>query len=983
MAQCFVYLLLLLLAVYCSSAAKPKMRGGLENSPLTEVKALEVGRALLPCEVTPPIPNDETILVLFYRGSHSTPIYSIDGRNGPVRTAQHWTDKDVLGGRAYFDLSSRPPGLVLNPLKPSDQGEYRCRVDFRSSPTRNVRVNLKVVVLPKKIRVVSEAGLEVSGVIGPYPVGSSVTLHCKVENGRPTPKVTWWNEASMLDDVSEEQRSDVTVNTLTLPPLTRNDLYRVLTCKASNSNLSVPLAAAVTIDMSFPPLDVRILGSTDGPFSEGSQYKIVCESSGSRPTATITWWKDGMLMTDARSQVFQEGNVSRSTLHLTPTLADHDAYISCRAKNPRVPTAVMEDATKLNVYYTPRLSLAAGTSLDMDDIKEGDDVYFECGIQANPSIYKVQWFHNGEEIGHNVSAGVIQSNQSLVLQRLTKTSSGQYTCSASNIQGTAGSNAVQLSVKFSPLCRPGQTLVFGAGKNEELNITCSVEAHPEPTSFRWAFNSSSEVVEIPSSKMRSVGQGRSQVTYTPKRHQDYGSLLCWATNDVGVQRQPCIYHIIHASPPDPVNNCTVENISSTGVGVRCQAGWDGGLAQTFTLSVSHARAHTRGHDNKKAAPRVLANTSTSPRPEFSLVGLEPGTEYVLTIMGVNKKGQSEAVRLAIFTLKDVAEKHISPVGSALALTSLLAMVLGVLASLMAMAVVIAVLVRRSRRLHNPEVKMVYHKGSPSHPDEADDPNPDVIPVNDDHQMQSSQQQQQQQTSQQQQQTPAAVTEVVATAEHQQQRPPSQLDFYGGQLQHHLSKEYLQGNDGSFYINPGTLLRQGGVSSREQEPLSLMGMPLAASTPTATTSPPTLYPRHSPHLSTLSIPHSYTCDVSSGAAPYTHHAPPSYPRDVTFMPITSAYAQDYRPAAEPYTSEAYSSDIPCMPPPYPNYTLSLGRKGRLAGAPAPSCITTSIHHGSAYPLVPQVGGEPLGQPVTSPWEASSDRSVSPTHRESSV
>lgn len=42
---------------------------------------------------------------------------------------------------------------------------------------------------------------------------------------------------------------------------------------------------------------------------------------------------------------------------------------------------------------TPRLSLAAGLNLDMEDIKVGDDVYFECGIQANPPVFKVQWFH--------------------------------------------------------------------------------------------------------------------------------------------------------------------------------------------------------------------------------------------------------------------------------------------------------------------------------------------------------------------------------------------------------------------------------------------------------------------------------------------------------------------------------------------------------------------------------------------------------------
>nr|XP_027211986.1 nephrin-like [Penaeus vannamei] len=394
-------------------------------------------------------------------------------------------------------MSADPPGLVLNPVKAADHAEYRCRVDFRSSPTQNVRVQLEVIVPPKRIRIKSEVGMEVSGVIGPYPVGASVALVCEVESGRPRPSVSWFHEESLLDNVSEVKRGEVTTNTLTIAALTRADLYRVLTCQASNSNLSTPVAATVTLDMSFPPLDVRILGAMES-LSEGERYEIVCESSGSRPTATISWWKNGMLMTDTKTEylqdlielcrrsqgpatlarrrarskhitrfkqecsnilgsaggseantaeeVFHEGNVSRSTLYLTPSVADHDTYVSCRAKNPLVPSAVLEDSKKLNVHYTPRLTLAPGQNLDMEDIEESDDVYFECGIQANPRVYKVQWFHNGEELYHNVSAGIIQSNQSLVLQKVTRKSSGQYTCSATNLHGTGGSNAPCSSV---------------------------------------------------------------------------------------------------------------------------------------------------------------------------------------------------------------------------------------------------------------------------------------------------------------------------------------------------------------------------------------------------------------------------------------------------------------------------------------------------------------------------------------------------------
>ena len=35
-----------------------------------------------------------------------------------------------------------------------------------------------------------------------------------------------------------------------------------------------------------------------------------------------------------------------------------------------------------------------GTSLDPENIKEGDDVYFECHINANPDVQRVLWYKN-------------------------------------------------------------------------------------------------------------------------------------------------------------------------------------------------------------------------------------------------------------------------------------------------------------------------------------------------------------------------------------------------------------------------------------------------------------------------------------------------------------------------------------------------------------------------------------------------------------
>lgn len=42
----------------------------------------------------------------------------------------------------------------------------------------------------------------------------------------------------------------------------------------------------------------------------------------------------------------------------------------------------------------PIVTLQLGAKLNPNDIEEGDDVYFDCLVRANPPAYKVVWEHN-------------------------------------------------------------------------------------------------------------------------------------------------------------------------------------------------------------------------------------------------------------------------------------------------------------------------------------------------------------------------------------------------------------------------------------------------------------------------------------------------------------------------------------------------------------------------------------------------------------
>lgn len=55
-------------------------------------------------------------------------------------------------------------------------------------------------------------------------------------------------------------------------------------------------------------------------------------------------------------------------------------------------------------------------------------------------------FIQEEELHYNVTAGIVLSDHSLVLQSITRESAGRYSCTAVNVEGRASSNVVDLEV---------------------------------------------------------------------------------------------------------------------------------------------------------------------------------------------------------------------------------------------------------------------------------------------------------------------------------------------------------------------------------------------------------------------------------------------------------------------------------------------------------------------------------------------------------
>ncbi|XP_026480006.1 hemicentin-1-like [Ctenocephalides felis] len=675
---------------------------------IVQVEAVEGHSVSLPCSVTPPN-HDKVYMVFWFQDDAGIPLYSFDVRGKPLSAARHWSAPEVFGSRAHFRADGEPARLELQDARRHDAGVYRCRVDYRHTQTRSLRYNLTVIVPPEIPAVLDRWGRQLNGTqLGPHEEGDDVMLTCRVVGGRPPPTVSWLVNGLLVDGQAEQTSGDVIENRLMWPTLARADLGALVTCQAINTQLIEPRETSFVLDMHLRPLTATIIQPSESLVAD-RRYEVICESVGSRPPAIITWYKGKRQLRRTKDESHENRTVS--SLSFVPSTEDDGKEITCRAENPNVTGMFKETVWTLDVVYPPIVTLRLGSTLSADDIKEGDDVYFECHVSSNPPWRRLLWMHDGAVLSHNTSGRVFRSNQSLVLQHVTRQSAGKYACSAINSEGETISNELDFRVKYAPVCQTDQVSIVGAGRGEEVLVLCSVQADPGAKAFRWQFNNSGETLPVDSGRFSTNGT-TSTLRYTPVSDQDYGSLSCWAINEVGVQIVPCMFQIVFAGIPTSPKNCSLFNQTADSAEIECESGYDGGLPQHFLLEIFSGQSRK---------PRY--NQTNLDTPDFYLYALEQDIKLKIMIFAINAKGRSPPFIIDEVMFTDSDQYMAS--AFAISLSPLLGAGLGVVLTLsLALLVLLYKLKRDSTR---DKLWIPAGKDAPVLTNE-DDPDPDVIPA---------------------------------------------------------------------------------------------------------------------------------------------------------------------------------------------------------------------------------------------------------------
>uniref|UniRef100_A0A8D8QCP0 Titin n=1 Tax=Cacopsylla melanoneura TaxID=428564 RepID=A0A8D8QCP0_9HEMI len=670
------------------------------DKPVPVVSAAGVlgQRADLPCEIASKSSEDMVRMVLWFKEGDGEPIFSADLRN--MSNQKIWSSPNVFNDRASFKMA--PFGrLVVKSVSMGDESMYRCRVDFKNSPTKNIKINFTVIVPPERPEIFDFRNKDKQHrKIEAFNEGQELRLLCQVIGGRPRPKVVWFLESQLIEGRTEIL-DNMVKNIITINPVSRYQLHSRLACNASNTHLITASIRQITLDVNLKPLSVDVITKDERAYlSAEKTYRIECRVKGSRPAPVITWYKNSNLLIKhpvKMSTSSSDPNVTISYVPFKPGADDNNSKLTCRAENPMVANSSMEDTWILNVHYVPRVRINFGSSLNPTDIKEGDDVYFECEVNSNPRAHRLVWFHNDKEIHHNVTGGVILINISLVLQKVTRQSAGEYSCMAINTEGRGVSQPINLAVRFVPICKSDKDQTFGALKQETVSLRCEVDSNPAPQTFYWQFNSAGVNQDLPSSRAISFDTV-SIYNYTPQHDMEYGSIDCYAENHIGKQVMPCRYTIVAAGRPFPLQNCT-SNHTDSSLQVSCVENFDGGLPQVFLMELVELPTYVT---------KFNISVNQTP-PEFKIFGIEAGTTYEIRLYAVNAKGKSDPVILETVTFKGVAKY--SSASSELRMDSVITALATLTFCTVILVIVIGLIIhrRRRRKYLNEKPKLHLHQ----------------------------------------------------------------------------------------------------------------------------------------------------------------------------------------------------------------------------------------------------------------------------------
>ncbi|XP_069133862.1 hemicentin-1-like isoform X4 [Argopecten irradians] len=510
-------------------------------------------------------------------GSSATLVCTVTAT--PTATIVRWTKTTSTGtstitidGTKYTGSSASSPSLVINNVANSDEGTYVCQATNVVGTASSAQTTLTVTGSVPNVQVVQTS----------YSVlkGGTITLGCTV-TGLPTATSVVWKRMSGGTETAVSTTPDkYSGSTVGTPSLTITGAASVdaatYVCTATNSvgeGRSGQTSLSVTGDI--PTVSVP-----DPTYSivSGNSVTLRCTVSANPPVVSIQWRK---IISGVTTNVnvgltaYTGGTVGTPALTIvTATAADSAGYI-CTATNS-VGTGVSGTTTLTVTGAVPTVNIP----LNAYTVITGQSITIVCNVAANPTASSISW---SKTVGTVTSILTIDNTKftggniqtpSLTINNAGANDEATYKCSATNVVGSATSNAATLDVTgglptVTITNPPPITAVVGSS----VTLTCTVVATPQASSVTWKRTVGGVTSNIATATAKFSGStvANPSLTINSIATTDQGSYVCTATNAVGTgESSPATLAVTGNVPSVVISKPSYTVVVGQDVTIDCQ-----------------------------------------------------------------------------------------------------------------------------------------------------------------------------------------------------------------------------------------------------------------------------------------------------------------------------------------------------------------------------------------------------------------------------